>query len=177
MKQVWTTDTTDSHQLSWDVVMSETIGDRYEVCPAISLSNNIGEKGGTHRGAAHPGVLNSVLGQRFWLDGTATIPRKKTAYVILGRFGDILMVCKQLKRPSIIVCHKQYRSIVDELFPQHEVFEITSNPHDPISAANYAASKLKGHKIVLCQQHGMGVETTQRFRSYQSQQEFMANVL
>jgi len=174
----WTTGG-DSHETSWDVVLSKSVGDRYEVCPAISMANNIGEKNGTHRGAAHPGALiDPFVGDaipKFFLDRSATIHRKKTAFVILGRFGDILMVCRKLKRPSIIVCHKFFRSIVDELFPQHEVFEITSDGTQPIIAANYASSVLKGHTIVICQQHGMGADITQGFRSYQSQQEYMAS--
>lgn len=51
----WTTGD-DSHDTSWDVVMSAGLGDRYEIVPKLSRANNIGQEKGTHRGAAWPGL-------------------------------------------------------------------------------------------------------------------------
>ena len=47
----WTPDTTDSHDLSWDVVVGRTRGpSRCEIAPMVSRAQNIGSDFGTHRG-------------------------------------------------------------------------------------------------------------------------------
>jgi len=181
IKTNWTTGN-DSHDTSWDVILHSQLGDRYEVCPSMSRAYNCGEEGGVHRGAAYPKVLvDEYLPESkpdYWLDTSATIHRRKTAYVMLGRFGDLIMMCRSLQRPSIVVCLKKYRSAVDELFPQHKVFEVGCNGSEPITAAQIASNELRGHKIVIVQQNGMDPEITRGFRSYQSQQEYTtANVL
>jgi hypothetical protein len=96
----------------------------------------------------------------------------KNLYVILGRSGDIYMVCKQLKEPSIICCMPKFAKIVYELFPQHEVFELDES--DPVAAASSCKFKYPKAKVVICQQDGQDRDLMKPFRSFQSFQEYYA---
>jgi hypothetical protein len=179
MSSTWTTGN-DSHNSSWDVIMSSHLGDRVEVLPSIARAYNCGEYGGTHRGRAWPGVTSSGL-----IDPDSTIyfwEEKKTysgkpVYIILGRFGDIYMVCKQLKQPSIICCMSHFAKIVYELFPEHEVFELPSNyGKDLIKAHTACKHKWPSAKITLCQQDGQDQRLVLPFRSFQAFQEHYAQL-
>jgi len=102
----------------------------------------------------------------------------KRVYVITGRIGDIHMVCEELKEPSIIACQPKYKGIVDELFPWHEVFEVVSDTKDLQKVVGICAHTFPRNRIILCQQDGNDPNITRKFRSFQSQQEYIAaNVL
>jgi glycosyltransferase involved in cell wall biosynthesis len=60
MSSTWTTGD-DSHNSSWDVIMSSHLGDRVEILPSIARAYNCGEHGGTQRGRAWPGVTTSGI--------------------------------------------------------------------------------------------------------------------
>jgi hypothetical protein len=99
------------------------------------------------------------------------------AYVILGRFGDIYMVCKQLKQPSIICCMSHFSQIVYELFPQHKVFELGNEyARDPEKAYQAARNKYPNKKITICQQDGQDPKLVLPFRSFQAFQEYYAQL-
>jgi hypothetical protein len=101
----------------------------------------------------------------------------KPIYVILGRFGDIYMVAKKLKQPSIICCMSQFSKIVYELFPEHEVFEVGSDCQvDPVKAQYMCINKWPNSKIVLCQQDGQDPKLVEPFRSFQAFQEYYAQL-
>jgi hypothetical protein len=161
--------------------MSSHLGDRVEILPSISRAYNCGEFGGTHRGRAWPGVTSSGL-----IDPDSTIEYwaekeqefiGKPIYVILGRFGDIYMVAKQLKQPSIICCMSKFSKIVYELFPQHEVFEVGDEcQSDPVKAQYICISKWPDSKITLCQQDGQDPKLVEPFRSFQAFQEYYAQL-
>jgi len=181
MKETWTTGD-DSHDTSWDVIMSSRLGERVEILPSISRAYNCGEHGGTHRGRAWPGLVASGL-----IDPDAAIEywehteRKRDAdwpvYVILGRFGDIYMVCKQLKQPSIICCMSQFAKIVYELFPENQVFEVSNEySGDPVRAVSVCETKWPNKKVILCQQDGQDPRLVVPFRSFQAFQEYYAQL-
>jgi hypothetical protein len=98
-------------------------------------------------------------------------------YVVLGRFGDIYMVCKKLKQPSIICCVSHFAPIVYELFPQHEVFELGNDlGGNPVRAATIAKSKYPNKTVTICQQDGQDPKLVLPFRSFQAFQEYYAQL-
>jgi hypothetical protein len=101
----------------------------------------------------------------------------RPVYVILGRFGDIYMVCKQLRQPSIICCMTQFSRIVYELFPEHEVFELDNEyGYQPLKADQMAKTKFPKSKVILCQQDGQDPKLVLPFRSFQAFQEYYAQL-
>lgn len=101
----------------------------------------------------------------------------KPVYVILGRFGDIHMVCKQLKQPSIICCMSQFARIVYELFPEHEVFEVPKDCEgDPVKAKSVCENKWPNKQVTLCQQDGQDPKLVVPFRNFQAFQEYHAQL-
>lgn len=60
IEQNWTTGD-DSHNTSWDVVLTEALGRKMEVYPLLSRSYNIGDQMGTHRGRAWPGATSAGI--------------------------------------------------------------------------------------------------------------------
>ena len=181
MLATWTTGD-DSHDTSWDVVLSSHLGEMEEILPVISRAYNCGEHGGTHRGKAWPGLVASGLidpdGEiEYWEFTQPKIDEEWPVYVILGRFGDIYMVCKQLKQPSIICCTSQFAQIVYELFPQHKVFELGNEyAREPEKAAIMAATKYPTKKVIICQQDGQDPKLVLPFRSFQAFQEHYAQL-
>jgi hypothetical protein len=102
---------------------------------------------------------------------------QKPVYVILGRFGDIHMVCKQLKQPSIIACMPRFAKIVYELFPEHEVFEVPKNCEgDVLKAETVCQYKWPNAKVTLCQQDGQDPKLVIPFRNFQAFQEYYAQL-
>jgi len=98
-------------------------------------------------------------------------------YVVLGRFGDIFMVCKKLKQPSIICCMSQFAQIVYDLFPQHEVFELGNDfARNPARAATMCTMKYPDKKVTICQQDGQDPKLVLPFRSFQAFQEYYAQL-
>jgi hypothetical protein len=180
MSSTWTTGN-DSHNTSWDVIMSSHLGDRVEILPSISRAYNCGEFKGTHRGRAWPGVTSSGLIDpdstiKYWMEKEHEFIGKPI-YVILGRFGDIYMVAKQLRQPSIICCMSQFSKIVYELFPEHEVFEVPKScDNDPIKAVSICQNKWPNAKVILCQQDGQDSKLVEPFRSFQAFQEYYAQL-
>ena len=181
MEKKWTTGD-DSHNTSWDVILSSSLEDRVEILPAVSRAYNCGENLGTHRGRAWPGMVASGLidpdGEiKYW---EYSVPKKDEewpVYVILGRFGDIYMVCKQLKQPSIICCMPRFSKIVYELFPEHEVFEVPKDCEgDLIKVKILCQNKWPNKKITLCQQDGQDPKLVLPFRNFQAFQEYHAQL-
>ena len=181
MLDKWTTGS-DFHDTSWDVILSSHLGERVEILPSISRAYNCGEHGGTHRGRAWPGVVASGLidpdgAIEYWEHVTNQTDKDWPVYVILGRFGDIYMVCKKLKQPSIICCMSHFSKIVYELFPQHQVFELGDEyARDPAKAAIMAKTKYPNKKVVICQQDGQDPKLVLPFRSFQAFQEYYAQL-
>lgn len=181
MKATWTTGD-DSHNTSWDVVMSSHLGERVEILPAIARAYNCGENGGTHRGRAWPGIVASGLvdpdGEiTYWEKEIEQKEEEWPVYVILGRFGDIYMVCRQLKQPSIICCMSRFAKIVYELFPQHKVFEVPKEcESDPVRSASVCQNKWPNKKVTLCQQDGQDPKLVIPFRNFQAFQEYHAQL-
>lgn len=98
-------------------------------------------------------------------------------YVILGRFGDIYMVCKKLSQPSIIACLDEFSSIVEELFPQHTCIKMDSNAKaSPYIAQQILTMSHPYHNIILCQQDGTPLELMKKFRTFQTYQEYYASI-
>ena len=98
-------------------------------------------------------------------------------YVILGRFGDIFMVCKKLKEPSIICCSKAFSKIAKELFPIHTVFEVSNYyGHKPLEAVKVYKKKFPSKEIILCQQFGQDRDLMKDFKSFQSFHEYYASI-
>lgn len=101
----------------------------------------------------------------------------KTVYVILGRFGDIYMVCNQLTRPAIVCCNKAFSKIAKDLFPQHEIYEINNGyAGNPIAAAQACQLKFPTKKVIVCQQDGQDRALMKNFKSFQSFQEYYASL-
>jgi hypothetical protein len=177
----WTTGD-DSHNTSWDVIVSSHLGDRVEILPSISRAYNCGEHGGTHRGRAWPGLVASGLIDpdgdiTYWEKDSNVEYKGKPIYVILGRFGDIYMVAKKLKQPSIICCMSMFAKIVYELFPEHEVFEVPKDCEgDPVKSESICKTKWPNSKVVLCQQDGQDPRLVVPFRSFQAFQEYHAQL-
>lgn len=174
MSDNWTTGP-DVHESSWDVVMLSQLNGRKEVVPSISRANNIGELDGTHQGAVHPVVLSSGFDTSgdFWMPIKDV--NKKKVYVILGRFGDIYMVCKKIKQPSIVCCSKRFVEVM-EFFPQHEVIPIDNDILDPIKAGSYCTAKYPSHDVIICQLDQQPSSLCKPFRSYQAFQEHHASL-
>jgi len=181
MFATWTTGD-DKHDTSWDVIVSSHLGDRVEILPSISRAYNCGENGGTHRGRAWPGLVASGLVDpdgpiEYWEQTLSLLETEWPVYVILGRFGDIYMVCKKLKQPSIICCLSKFSQIVYELFPQHKVFEVENEyAREPVKAAMMCTLKWPNKKIVVCQQDGQDPKLVLPFRGFQAFQEYYAQV-
>ena len=181
MFATWTTGN-DSHETSWDVVLSKHLGEMDEILPAISRAYNCGEQGGTHRGKAWPDFVASGLVDpdeqiEYWEEVVEKQNEEWPVYVILGRFGDIYMVCKQLKQPSIICCMTQFAQIVYDLFPQHKVFELGNDfARNPARAATMCTMKYPYKKVTICQQDGQDPKLVLPFRSFQAFQEYYANL-
>lgn len=170
MEKAWTTDRHDTHEGSWDVVMESHLGGRYELAPTVSRARNIGEKDGTHRGAAMPTSQSDCVVADYYL-----APMNKAVYVILGRFGDIYMVCKKIQNPSIVCCSKRFVEVMD-LFPQHEVVVMDNDILDPVKAASLCAAKYPTHEIIVCQLDQQPSELCKPFRNYQAYQEYHASL-
>jgi glycosyltransferase involved in cell wall biosynthesis len=181
MNTNWTTGN-DSHDTSWDVIVSSHLGDRVEILPSLSRAYNCGEHGGTHRGRAWPGIVASGFidpdGEiAYWEHHLPKKDEEWPVYVILGRFGDIYMVCKKLKQPSIICCMSQFAKIVYDLFPQHKVFELGNEyAREPQKAAIMAKTKYPTKKVTICQQDGQDPKLVLPFRSFQAFQEYYAQL-
>jgi hypothetical protein len=179
MFDTWTTGD-DSHNTSWDVIVSNHLGDRVEILPSISRAYNCGENGGTHRGRAWPGIVASGLidpdGQiEYWEYNIPEVDEEQPIYVILGRFGDIYMVAKQLKKPSIIACLEEFSGILDELLPEHTCIKLRDLPrNNPILAAKILSMSHPFHTIIICQQDGTPLENMKEFRTFQTYQEHHA---
>jgi len=153
MSDNWTTGP-DSHESSWDVVMLSQLNGRKEVVPSISRANNIGELNGTHRGGIHPGVLASGFDTSgpYWSE---IEEKKKKVFVILGAFGDIYMVCKNVPKGSVIATSPEYASIVYELFPELEVYEVEGIDRNNLdTAVGICHYKYPTHDIILAQHEG-----------------------
>ncbi len=98
-------------------------------------------------------------------------------HIILGRFGDIYMVCKQLKQPSTIACLEEFSQIVEELFPQHTCIKLTNLPtNNPFMAQQILSLSHPFHDIVVCQQDGTPLENMKEFRTFQTYQEHYASI-
>lgn len=177
----WTTGG-DSHETSWDVIVSQSLGNRTEILPSVSRAYNCGELNGTHRGRAWPGLVASGLVDPDGLVSYSEVPvlqleERWPVYVVLGRYGDIYMVCKHLKQPSIICCMSEFAQIVYELFPQHKVFELgTDYTRDPVRAAGMCQMKWPYKKVVVCQQDGQDPALILPFRNFQAFQEHYAQL-
>jgi hypothetical protein len=100
---------------------------------------------------------------------------KKSVYVILGRFGDIYMVCKKIKQPSIVCCSKRFVEVMD-FFPQHEVVTIDNDILDPVKAASFCSAKYPTHEIIVCQLDQQPSSLCKPFRNYQAYQEHHASL-
>jgi FkbM family methyltransferase len=101
----------------------------------------------------------------------------KAVYVILGRFGDIYMVCNKLKQPSIVCCNRAFSKIAKELFPQHEIYEISNSyAGNPLEAAKACQTKFPSRKVIICQQDGQDRALMNKFKSFQSFQEYYASL-
>lgn len=163
MKANWTTGG-DDHDTSWDTVMERYWANRYEIAPSVSRATNIGDELGTHCGGETPPALADWESAEYWLD-TRKAPR---VFVILGAFGDIYMVSKHVPAGSVIACESNYASIVYELFPHLEVYEIDGvSRNDLDTAVSMCAYKYPNHTIVCAQQDGRGQDVVKPFRSYQ----------
>lgn len=98
-------------------------------------------------------------------------------YVILGRFGDIYMVCKKLKTPSIIACLDEFSSIVEELFPEHTCVRVNNTArNNPYVAQKILSMSHPYHDIIVCQQDGTPLEQMKQFRTFQTYQEHYASI-
>ena len=96
-------------------------------------------------------------------------------YLVLGRFGDIYMVCKKLKNPSIVACLEHFSGIVEELFPEHTCIKMKKVPNfNPFIARDILTISHPNHKVIICQQDGTPLEQMKQFRSFQTFQEYYA---
>jgi hypothetical protein len=176
MEKKWTTGG-DHKETSWDTIVSSHLKETDEILPVISRAYNCGEQGGTHRGAAWPGIVASGVvfpdsAIEYYEYCVPKIKKEWPVYVILGRFGDIYMVCKQLKQPSIICCMGVFSQIVYDLFPQHKVYELgTEFARNPARAATMCKIKWPDKKIIVCQQDGQDLNLVLPFRNFQAFQE------
>ncbi len=95
----------------------------------------------------------------------------KKVFVILGAFGDIYMVAKEVPEDSIIACSPEYASILYELFPDIEVYEIEGVDRNKLKdAVAICAYKYPTRDIILAQQDGEGTDVVKPYRSYQKYQ-------
>jgi FkbM family methyltransferase len=181
MVTIWTQDRNDFHDTSWDIVLLSTLNGRKEVVPSIARAYNCGEHGGTHRGRAWPGITSSGLIDpdstiEYWMEEDEKHDGEPV-YVVLGRFGDIYMVCRQLKQPSIICCMSAFSQIVYDLFPQHKVFELGNDFAGNLARAQTMCThKYPSKKIIVCQQDGQDQKLVIPFRSFQAFQEYYAQL-
>lgn len=98
--------------------------------------------------------------------------KQKKVYIVLGRNGDILMVCRQLKEPAIIACLPEFSQIVEELFPQHELCILRNIPKNGLEAAfRIVQFKHPDKEIIIAQQDGTNIELMLDYRNFQSFQE------
>jgi hypothetical protein len=98
-------------------------------------------------------------------------------YVILGRFGDVYMVCKNIPGDGVVFVSKAFSKIVLELFPHLKVFILDKNFTNIDEAMSLAKIRFPDAKIGCCQQNGLPNEIHKQFRNYQSYQEFQAREL
>jgi glycosyltransferase involved in cell wall biosynthesis len=179
MLQTWTTGD-DSHDTSWDVIMSSHLNGRDEILPSIARAYNCGEIGGTHRGRAWPGATSAGLVDpdgplEFWEYKPAKMDEEWPVYVILGRMGDIYMVARALKQPSIIACLQRFSAIM-RLFPQHKVIHIDEeHEHNLPNAETSVRMRHPNKKVITCQQNGQDPKLMAHFRNYQAFQEHYAS--
>lgn len=169
MSDNWTTGP-DVHDTSWDVVMLSQLKGRKEVVPSISRANNIGALNGTHQGALHPVALASGFDTSgaYWTEMPRT---NKKVFVILGAYGDIYMIAKEVPPDSVIACSPEYSSILYELFPHLEVYELEGMDRNSLpTAAWICAYKYPTRDIIVAQQDGSGTEVVKPYRNYQAYQ-------
>lgn len=99
----------------------------------------------------------------------------KPVYVVLGRFGDIYMVGKKLKQPSIICCSTRFSQMAKEMLPEHEIFELHPRyAENPIAAGRICELKFPSKRVIVCQQDGQDRSLMNDFKSFQSFQEHYA---
>lgn len=95
----------------------------------------------------------------------------KKVFVILGAFGDIYMVAKEVPEGSIIACSPEYASIVYELFPELEVYEIEGMDRNSLgTAAEICKYKYPEYDVIIAQQDGRGSDVVKPYRNYQKYQ-------
>ena len=100
----------------------------------------------------------------------------ETIYLVLGRFGDIYMVCKKLRKPSLVACLEHFSGIVEELFPQHTCIKMKKvHNSSPFVARDILAMAHPHHRVIICQQDGTPLEYMKQFRSFQTFQEYYAS--
>lgn len=98
-------------------------------------------------------------------------------YVVLGRFGDIYIVCKRLKEPSYIACLEEFSGIVEELFPQHTCIKLGSNANNnPYTAQKILSLSHPNCESIICQQDGTPLIQMKPFRNFQAFQEYHASI-
>ncbi len=182
MDQEWST-MGDSHEGSWDQIISNNLKGRVECSPSISYANNIGKEGGTHRDSAWPGFLvdgfiSELTPVSFQYEGMpVAINSKPAVFVILGAFGDIWMVCKAVPPGSIIATDINYASIVYEMFPDLEVYELENlGRNDLETAMAMCHYKYPTRRVILCQQDGQGQDVAKPYRNYQQFQVAHASI-
>lgn len=174
MSDNWTTGP-DTHDTSWDVVMLSQLNGRKEVVPSISRANNIGDLGGTHRRGIHPAALASGFDTSGDFHTPMPQSTKRKVFLVLGAFGDIYMIAKHVPKGSVIACEPAYSSIVYELFPDLEVYEIDNVDRNNLgTAAGICAYKYPTCDVIIAQQDGRGSDVVKPFRNYQRYQESMA---
>jgi hypothetical protein len=101
----------------------------------------------------------------------------KTVYVVLGRFGDIYIVGRNLKEPSILCCSTRFSQMAKEMFPQHEIYELHPRyAEGPAKAAEICELKFPSKRVIICQQDEQERSLMLPFRSFQSFQEYYANI-
>lgn len=105
------------------------------------------------------------------------IHSQKTVYVVLGRFGDIYIVGRNLKEPSILCCSTRFSQMAKEMFPEHEIYELHPRyAEGPNKAAELCELKFPSKRIIICQQDEQEKSLMLPFRSFQSFQEYYANI-
>lgn len=116
-----------------------------------------------------------VAAHKMNLGITPIVHIQKTVYVVLGRFGDIYIVGRNLKEPSILCCSTRFSQMAKEMFPQHEIFELHPRYADnPIAAGKICELKFPSKRVIVCQQDGQDRALMNDFKSFQSFQEYYA---
>jgi len=170
IKANWTTGG-DETETSWDVVLEQYWGDRFEVAPSISRAVNIGDELGTHRAGERPPALADWHSAEYWID---TPPKTENVAVISGRNGDLFMVCKHLPPDTWVVCLPEFAPIIGSLFPHLKAFTCNVKNSHIARLMHIARGRFPNANIFNCQQNGMPMEVQQEFRNYQHFQEAQA---